>query len=470
MPSTHTLRVKHFITTHTWSLVIVFLCVIIASGALLATPAVSPAVSHSPYADPPETPPPETHSVSLEQHTQATTTENTSAWPANHTLVDRSRYPRHNISTPQIEASVKTADATVSNVTIAIIYTASPPTEDAPPFYRSTTQLVRSPPGNDQMVTTSLPVSDITSRSAELQSQFGPRADVSIRLRTTAQYTYTSAAGITHSNTVTTTGPVGFTEALLSIPYGTADESHTTGSAPPPTPFRGSLLNLLSVVCIGGGSGGLLITAVTSYRHSPSSVYQQLQHSRYQEWITTVESYTPDGDTKTVVVASLPELVDLAIDHRVRTLYHQPTDEYLVSTDDVLYKYRPQRSEGGYVEYYGLDKPDSPLPTPSQPSPRQNGHSQPSPPAPDTSSQQPASDRSSTAHSTHSNSQATGTDKDPAVSNTQASYTDSDEHPNSPLTNGSSQPSTEPHSAAGFDFPLSDTTTSVDSHAPSSDE
>jgi len=83
MPSTYTLRAKHFISTHTWQMILVLICVGAISAGLLATPAVSPATPVSPYADPPETPPPETHTVSLEQHSHVTVTENTTAWPAN---------------------------------------------------------------------------------------------------------------------------------------------------------------------------------------------------------------------------------------------------------------------------------------------------------------------------------------------------------------------------------------------------
>lgn len=451
MASTYTLRAKHFIATHTWSLIVLLCCLTAISAVLLATPTVSPAVSESPYADPPETSPPQTHTVMLEQHTQTTVTKNTTAWPANQTLSDRSRYPRHNISTPRIEAVVDSQHATVSNVTIAIIYTVSPATENSPAFYRDQTTLTDTSLSSDQRVTVSLPIDAIANRSSDLQSQFGPRADVTVQLRVTAQYSYTSTAGDTYSDTISTAGPIGLTDSLLTIPHGTVDESHSTGSLPPSTPFRGSIINLLSAGGVVGSVISILIVSITSYQCSPSTLAQQLQHVRHQDWITTVDSYTPEGRTRTVSVSSLPELVDLAIDHHVRTLYHRPTDEYLVPTDDVIYKYRPPRSQEGRVEFFGLERPDEPLPpfnphTDTQQSPFES--SQPLS-HPGDHAQQPYDTSSQQSQSTPN----TQYDRANTDSNDSADTTDpTDSSP--PDSSGSSvQQSPE----IAFEFPLDDT-------------
>lgn len=105
------------------------------------------------------------------------------------------------------------------------------------------------------------------------------------------------------------------------------------------------VLFVLSLVSLGG-----LVVTKRRGQLAPSAVDRQAvdfesQRESLKEWISRGTVPSSVDDRPRIEVASLAELVDVAIDSNRRVIDREATDEYVVVDDNAVYGFRPENPE-----------------------------------------------------------------------------------------------------------------------------
>jgi hypothetical protein len=289
-------------------------------------------------------------------------TNSTDAYDAGETIRDASMFPLSNASNPVLEANATVDNGRLTNLTVIVQYSATRTATDegSGPFYTDEVVLDASGPGEGGgSVTATVPIDDMLAHRDELADEFGDGVEVSVALSTRATYAYETPSGQVVHESLTIEGDIERVGNLYTFPTGSDRATHRTGT---PTPAEGGSAPFLNWLALVLGLGAFLLGLVTvavSRLVDEDDVRKEIRWERFRDWVTEVESYTPQGDVNTVQVTNLNDLVNLAIDTNRRVLYHSPLEEYIVVEGDVMYTYKPQESEArGSTELFGISKED----------------------------------------------------------------------------------------------------------------
>ncbi len=355
MESYSWLRFKHTIATNTGEILAVCLALFFLSGTVFLTGFLGAPIDASPFASSPDQQS-SLHAASVEQHASVNVTEDTTAYPAGHTIRNASVYPGQNATDPTVVSRVRADNARVERLALTLTYSATDEPDGNEPFYENETVLAAvEPGGSSATVNATVPVGDVLARKAQLEEEFGQGVSVSVTVATTATYQYETPEGTVVTQSQTVSGPVESLGTHYRFPSGTESARHRTGAVQNAGGSGASLVNWVAIL-VGLSALFLGVATVGATRSVDSSaVASELQWLRFREWVTEVESYTPRGNVNTVEVTRLNDLVNLAIDTNRRVLYHRSVDEYIVVEDDVMYKFSPDTEGGsGNTELFGL--------------------------------------------------------------------------------------------------------------------
>ena len=370
MTSNNVLRYEYLVATNTRAIVAGCLLAILLGGTVAFTGvATPPIVGAADAADPVER---TVHGASVSQHVHVDVLEDTTAYTAGETLTDRSFYPIANASDPVVTANADAKHATLTDLEVTLTYEAAARTDVDAPFYSHTESLVaEAVDGSTASVETSLPIEAVLEKRAALEAEFGTGVLVTVTVHSSATYEFEAPSGEVTESTVRTGGTVAPVGNVYGLPSDSNRVTQTTGVEADSEVSTSGLLNPLAVTLVVAGVGGAVTAAVIGRRADPETLAREIQRRRFREWVTPVESYTPQGAVNVVEVLALGDLVNLAIDTRRRVLYHRPVDEYIVVDGSTLFKYAPDDDHSvGVTEAFGMALEDvGPIPSPPQPEP-----------------------------------------------------------------------------------------------------
>lgn len=364
------LRGKHYLATNAQMITAVCFAVVLVGGLIASTGFGTPAIAASPHHET-QIDEQTTHAAGVTQEVSVTVTEDTGAFTTGDTLTDRSLYPRMNTDDPLITGKGDAQDATVSNIAIVVTYEAAPRTDTNAPFYTDEEILEESHPDSTEAeVTASLPTDNVFAEKDELREEFGSDIVVTATVETVVTYTYDRPDGVSIEHTVTAGGPLEETGNMYSLPSKSNQQTHSTGEEPATQTAFTSLVNGFSIFGTIIGVAGIVAVAIGTRTIDAKSIAREIQKRRFNDWVTEVESYTPQGTVNAVEVTTLNDLVNLAIDTQRRVLYHRQVNEYIVVDGATLFKYVPE-GEGseGNTELFGMNPDDldlQPAPKPQQ--------------------------------------------------------------------------------------------------------
>jgi hypothetical protein len=361
MKSYPLLRLKHAVVTDWTRIAALGFVVLLVSLLIAFTGFLTPAVSASPLAEEASTGT-TVHSVGLQQNVRTTVVENTTAYDEGDRLRNNGMYPLNNTTTPVVLATAEGQQATITNLSLVLTYTVTPPDDRDEPFYTRTAVLESVQPDADTArVRTEFPVREVFATKNRLRDEFGRGVEVTATIHTEATYAYSSADDVTRTGSLRVGGTVSRTEKLYRLPHATERDTHTIGQ--PSTAASGlpSLVNGIALLVGVLVVLGLIVTYASASRSDPERVEAELQRQRFNEWVTEVDSYTPRGNRHVVNVNSLGDLVDLAIDTQRRVLSPADMDEYLVVSDNTVFRYAPSTGSQSALQF-GFSDVEGPLP------------------------------------------------------------------------------------------------------------
>jgi hypothetical protein len=342
---------KHAIVTDWERVAAVGIAVGVLSLLVAVTGFVTPAIGASPLADTADTEP-SVHSVGVEQRVEVTVLEDTAAYDAGEELTNDGVYPLANTTPPTVVGSAEGQQARITNLSLVLTYTVAPPEEPDTPFYtRSRVLKTVEADAATASVRTHVPVREIFNKQRRLEEEFGAEAIVGATLHTRVTYTYSTPAGRTRSGSLEVGGAIDRTEKLYRLPDDTRRETIRTGESGTTRSERASLANGIAILAGILAVVGLVVTKASVSRIDAEAVEAALQRRRFDEWVTEVESYTPQGNSHVVEVGSLGDLVDLAIDTGRRVLSPADMDEYLVVDDGTVFRYSPSSGTKSALQF-----------------------------------------------------------------------------------------------------------------------
>lgn len=361
------LRLKHALARDGAAVAAVLLVGCLLASTVVLTGMVTPASSYSPLAETPGEPSERlVHVTALQQDVAVEVTEDSEAYTAGDRLENQGTYPISGATDPTVTTTAAAEDAGIKSVEIAVVYEAAPSGSPTEPFWTDTVVLASETYDGsaEASLETTVDVESITERRAALREEFGPEATVSASVVSTATYGYESAEGERFEETLTVGGPLTLGESLYQLPHESTRQTPTTGGESPGTASSGSLLNVVFGLFSATAGIGAVGAAAAWLFVDPGRTRRELDRRRYEDWVTAVESFTPQGNINTVTVSSLGDLVDLAIDTRHRVIYHKPVDEYFVIADDIMYIYAPDREPGepSATANFGMEIPQADVP------------------------------------------------------------------------------------------------------------
>jgi hypothetical protein len=359
MESYSWLRFKHALATNTRAIVVACVVVALVSSTMLMTGFVTEASALSPLADD-ESEAVSFHAASVEQHATVTVENDTDAYDAGETLRDASLYPLGNATAPTVRAAASVDRGTLDRLNLTLSYAATRAGEGSAAFYTKTVELAAADqPGSAANVSARLPITEVFATQADLEDEFGNGVTVSVAVSTTATYSYETPAGRTVTRELETGGAIEPVGNLYALPTGSDRATHRPGAPVDASGGVSPFVNWLAVVALLSAVVFGVATTVSDRYIDATEVAREIQWQRFRDWVTEVESYTPQGDVNTVEVTNLNDLVNLAIDTNQRVLFHRPVEEYIVVDDDVMYKFTPNvGDDAGSTELFGLRKED----------------------------------------------------------------------------------------------------------------
>lgn len=203
------------------------------------------------------------------------------------------------------------------------------------------------------VLNTTLNANRVSSETNRIEDEVGTLGTVSTRLTLETTYETESTQGETYEGTLSATTTVQLAnqgywlEGNLSAG---ATESTTVGGGvrqqDPNMALVGGLgvLGLVALVLAG------LFTYWSSRRVDLQELKMRIDRSQYSEWIS--EGDFPAGQSKQYVyIASLQDLVDVAIDTNKRVIYDPDVGTYAVPDGDIIYYHaRDPRSVSSWLD------------------------------------------------------------------------------------------------------------------------
>ena len=226
---------------------------------------------------------------------------------------------------------------------IELVYTA---TRDGDAFWKLTEPLrgETTREGRAVVTRTDFGAADALARERRYQAEFGDAATVSLGVRVTVDYTLDGYEG-----TLTETYAIESGSDWYSIPSRVASRTHGT---PVTRTVELPARQTPSVLASGVGGAVLfgvgLAVVVVYYRRlrnaSLAEFEPAIHRQRYEDWIS--RGTVPEGGAETTIeMASLEELVDVAIDTGERVIYDEADGNYTVLRHPVAYRYVPPAGE-----------------------------------------------------------------------------------------------------------------------------
>ncbi|MFC5365367.1 DUF5305 family protein [Salinirubrum litoreum] len=278
-------------------------------------------------------------------NTSAVVTGNTTLWPAGTRLWDKPVYV--SAATPTLDLHANTtvpADEQVTVETrISLRYRA---TADGETVWERTVTLADrevTVTNGTALTTTTLDTDRVRERASNYQQEFGRAGDVQVHLRVETSYESTAYTGDLNASSRVefTDRGYGMTESMADGHSRSTTEMHEETVPPNPLVYGGfGLLGLCSLI----GAGLLVVTtredigpAVGPDRDS-ETLREELRHVRYDEWISAGRLAPSTGERR-VELATLADLVDLAIDSNERVVHDDSRGLYGVLSGTTLYVY-----------------------------------------------------------------------------------------------------------------------------------
>lgn len=329
-----TLRLRYLLAKHgavlAVGLLVVGTALLGVAGVAYAAPPTTEVTDHT-----------ERQTVTSSVTTAATVTGNTSLYEQGDTLREQPVYLLR--AAPEAQLSLVTAMPSDASGAVdhrmELVYTAQRGGEtfwqhSEPLAVETTTQ------EGETTSTATLSMPEVREQLETYQSEFGQAATISVSLRTSAVYTVGEYEG-----ELTATHPITFADRSYSVETQDRSNTHST----PVTSTRALPLenHLPFVVPLAGGVVLLLTGALTgvAVRRSTGAPEDELadavHHTRYAEWISTGR-LPGAASASRVRMASLEELVDVAIDSRKRVIYDPDRGAYAVLDSGVQYHYAPE--------------------------------------------------------------------------------------------------------------------------------
>lgn len=185
----------------------------------------------------------------------------------------------------------------------------------------------------------SLDVSRVAARIDRARERVGGAATLTARLRVETRYDTGRYEG-----TLTTTAPLTVDGETYAVgTFESADRTHAetvtrrverSGPHPSKTTLVGGAVGLLALL----GAGAALVE--TRRDADPQRLRRRLERARFDEWISA-GSVAPDAADTTVEMASLTDLVDVAIDSNRRVIHDERRGVYVVLDGATAHEYRP---------------------------------------------------------------------------------------------------------------------------------
>lgn len=331
---TFQLRLRYLLAKHgpvlTAGLLVLGTVLLGVAGVAYASPPTTEVTDHT-----------DRRTVTSSLSTSATVTGNTSLYKEGHVLSGQPVYLLD--AAPDADVSVTTAmPGGVSSAVdhqLELVYTAR---RNGETFWQHSQPLAveTTTREGETASTTTISMPEVRQQLAAYQSEFGQAATISVSLRTSTTYTVGQYEG-----ELTESYPIAFGDRWYSIETGESTATHST----PVTKTRALPLtnHLPLVVPLVGGLVLLLaglLTGITVYRFTGApedELADAVHHTRYGEWIST--GRLPSAATaSSVQMASLEELVDVAIDSRKRVIFDPARGAYAVLDSGVQYQYSPE--------------------------------------------------------------------------------------------------------------------------------
>lgn len=182
---------------------------------------------------------------------------------------------------------------------------------------------------------TTLNPTEIRTRIGEIENEFSGIGSVSTHLRTDVDYHTDQYEG-----ELSATGSIAFTQNAIAIDtYPSTEQTHgetvtTTKQSPRDWPLIGGLGLMGFIFLIGAWE----VTQYEPTAETVSAIEQRLKRARYEEWIS--RGTFPRIYENAVEMASLDNLVNLAIDSNKRVVHDVEQSVYGVIDGDTVYYFK----------------------------------------------------------------------------------------------------------------------------------
>lgn len=277
--------------------------------------------------------------VGADVETRAVVTGNTSLWERGTTLEDRAVYPLESAPalTLAVTTSVPAKQPVVVSQELTLVYRAS---RDGEVFWRESRRLLaeeRSVESGQLESTATVDVPRLREELATINEELTGLGRATAALRLNVSYRAPGIAG-----SLSKTAPLSISESGYwlggSLDAENTHESSTTRTIrkPPDTDMALGLM-LVGVVALGGAAA---VGYASRRRLERPAIAEELERERYREWISTGQlgRYVAGQD---VAMASLKDLVDVAIDSNNRVVHDRERDLFAVVANGAVYYYDP---------------------------------------------------------------------------------------------------------------------------------
>lgn len=306
---------------------------IILFGVLLGTSVLTPTVVETHFSEHEEIPQ-TTHQADLIYSESATVTENTNLYSSGDVLEDQSVY--HNTATDfAVEIIPVTQQATVTDMTVDMKYVGVERSDTTSVVWERQNQNAQISETEDG-IELSLDMENVREDVLEYREVYGDEVLVQPLIETTVSYEYTTYDGSTETAEYTSTGRISLLESGYEVNYDSTQDVQTSGgTSTEPDGFTQNTLFIGGVIFL---LGLISATEYVSRTETAQALDEKLKAVRYDEWITSVESYQ-STTSNIILTETLEDLVQLAIDIRGRVIYVKQTDEYFVIDNQTVYGY-----------------------------------------------------------------------------------------------------------------------------------
>ncbi|WP_323676166.1 DUF5305 family protein [Halorubellus sp. PRR65] len=274
--------------------------------------------------------------VSLNASSSATVTGNSTLFARGTELVDRP-YPIDSAPNAAVVVVTETSAATrlYYNHSLALRYEITRGEERV----WSETRVVAAENGSvdDRARTTAtVSVRDVRDRLAELRTEAGSRARVSVTLVVRTAYETDRYRG-----RLTRTTALGLGDRWYSVESVDADRQHST-TEKRRVPVDDASTDAWALAIAGGALLAVgVLGGVAKRRFDPGdedALRHRVHERRYDDWISA--GHVPASfDRRVVTMASLADLAELAIDRQRRVVFDDSRQAYVVFDADVVYYY-----------------------------------------------------------------------------------------------------------------------------------